>query len=342
MTSAAARYAENHADNTVTCLLCPHHCRVKEGMDGRCHSRGVRQGVLCALGYGKISSAHEDPMEKKPLYHFLPGTSIFSLGGWGCNLRCIFCQNWTISQKSIEAAGDTVTPSDVIKAAQKYQSRSIAYTYNEPLINIEFVAECAVLARRSGLANVLVTNGFIEESPARDILPFIDALNVDIKSMEDDFYRKHCGGELAPVLNFCVLAHQTGCHVEITNLVIPGLNDAPDLFDRLAGWISREMDRSVPLHLSAYHPDYKLSNPPTPATTLIDAARRCKKQLDFVYIGNVGTTEGQNTVCPHCAEEWIRRRGYGVQIVGIHEGHCRGCGMVSGVVVAEGYRPRSR
>jgi pyruvate formate lyase activating enzyme len=280
-----AEYQEA-TDWGIKCLLCPRLCLITEGGRGFCRIRGVVDGELRALGYGQISSAQLDPIEKKPLNEFHPGSMIYSIGGWGCNLGCQFCQNWSISQ-DFKIKEGTVSPAAVVRAAEASDSIGIAYTYNEPLISIEYLLDCAQLAHENGLVNVLVTNGYINKAPADAVLPFIDALNIDIKSMDDSFYGEHCLGGVRPVLDFAVSAASFGCHVEITNLVIPGLNDEESSFAQLAEWISGNLGKSVPLHLSAYRPEYKMSVDRTSIDALLRAREICRKQLDSVYLGNV-------------------------------------------------------
>ncbi len=320
-----ADFAHVLADGRIECGLCPHRCILIEGQVGRCHVRGVRGRRLCALGYGALSATHVDPVEKKPLYHFLPGEQIFSVGGWGCNLACAFCQNWEISQQFPENVPPRTDPAAVVAQALNSGCRMIAYTYNEPLTGFEFVRDCARLARGAGLKNVLVTNGYVEVEPAAELLPLLDALNVDIKSMDDAFYRQQCHASLAPVLRFCQLARRAGCHLELTNLVIPGLNDRPELFDRLAEWVAETLGSVTPLHLSAYHPDYRAQEPPTPVVTLVDARARCRAKLAYVYVGNVASGLGQDTTCPACGATLVMRRGYQIELTGIRKGACAGC-----------------
>ena len=323
---------QSQLDNgRIRCDLCPHRCVLSEGEDGRCRARGVRNGSLEALYYGVVSSAGLDPVEKKPLYHFHPGGTILSIGGWGCNLGCEFCQNWTISQQAGEG-GKSFTPSHVAADAVKLESVGIAYTYNEPLVGYEFVRDCAVEVREAGLANVLVTNGFLERVPAEQILPLVDALNIDIKSMDDEFYRKTCHGRLDPVLRFSERAVRAGCHVEITNLVVPGLNDGEERFAKLAEWIRVNLGRKTPLHLSAYHPQYKMDREATPVDMLELAHGVCRQSLDYVYVGNVRTGSGQDTACPGCGAVLIARRGYHAEIRGIEHGACRGCRRAADVI----------
>lgn len=316
----------------IQCELCPHHCVIAEKKTGLCGIRRVDDGGLVAAGYGRLSSLHNDPIEKKPLFHFHPGSEIFSIGGWGCNFACRFCQNWQISQ-AVNAQAQSFRPDEVVQAARDQDSPGIAYTYNEPLINYEFVRDCAQLARSAGLFNVLVTNGFIEEKPAAELLPLIDALNIDIKSMDEAFYKQQCRGALAPVLRFARQAVAEGCHVEITNLLIPGLNDGEEQAGQVSAWMAVNLGRMTPLHLSAYHPEYKMDVPSTPPTVLERAFVHCKRDLAYVYMGNVMTSAGQNTLCPQCARELIVRQGYTMRIVGIINRACRHCGRPADVVM---------
>ncbi len=300
-----------------------------EGREGRCRVRGVRQGELVALGYGAVSSFQVDPIEKKPLYHYYPGRPIFSVGGWGCNLSCSFCQNWTISQRGVPD-GRSYTPESVVDAAG--DSIGIAYTYNEPLVGYEFVYDTALLARERGLKNILVTNGHINPDPAAELLPLVDALNIDVKSMNPEFYTKYCGADQAAVLSFAVQAHAAGCHVELTNLVIPTLNSNDGDLRRLADWVCDALSSGVPLHLSAYRPCYDLTIPPTPLKALDRAWEICSASLDYVYLGNVPTDRGSYTHCPGCGAVLIQRRGFRARVVGITDGCCTSCGRAADVV----------
>ncbi|MFC1497057.1 AmmeMemoRadiSam system radical SAM enzyme [Verrucomicrobiota bacterium] len=325
-----ARFWEKTDKGQLSCQLCPHNCLLADGKTGLCGVRRAQDGELKAIGYGLLSSSAMDPIEKKPLYHFHPGSNIFSIGGWGCNFKCDFCQNWTISQQIIEQS-DRYSPDEVVAKAAASDSIGIAYTYNEPLIAYEFVRDCARIARAKGLVNVLVTNGHINREPAAELLPLIDALNIDIKSMDSNFYREHCHGFLEPVLHFARQAVEAGCHVELTNLLIPGLNDNPDDIKSLAGWIGDNLDDGVPLHISAYRPQYKLKNPPTSMELLEQAYAICSKELSYVYIGNVIMGIGQDTLCSGCGEVLISRHGYSARVLAIDNGVCTACGAkVSG------------
>ena len=327
-----AEYWAVQPDGRVGCQLCPHHCQLKEGQTGLCRVRTVHGGVLRAMGYGLISSAHVDPIEKKPLYHFHPGAPIFSVGGWGCNFACVFCQNWTISQRL--EPGPRRAPEAIVEQARASGCALVAYTYNEPLVGFEFVRDCARLAHAAGLKNVLVTNGYVEPAPAAELLPLTAALNVDIKSIEEEFYHRQCRGTLAPVLQFCRQALAAGCHVELTNLVIPTLNDRLEQIERLAEWIAANLGPRVPLHLSAYRPEYKAEQPPTPPDTLLQALARCRNHLAYVYVGNVWAAEGQDTRCPACGHELVTRAGYRTALRGLRDGACAKCGQHADFVLA--------
>jgi pyruvate formate lyase activating enzyme len=328
-----AKYWHAEEDGHVRCDLCPHACRLAEGRAGLCRVRQARGGRLFAAGYGLVSSAHVDPIEKKPLYHYRPGAAVFSVGGWGCNFACDFCQNWTISQAA-DLGGTPAAPETVVGEARRSGSPGIAYTYNEPLVGCEFVADCARLARDAGLFNVLVTNGYVQPGPAAALLPLIDALNVDVKSMDDAFYRAHCRARLEPVLAFCRQAVAAGRHVEITNLVIPGLNDGDAQVAALAEWVRDELGPAVPLHLSGYHPQYRLRVPATPAATLQRARAICRRALRYVYLGNVIAEEGCDTDCPGCGATLVRRRGYRAAVTGLRDGACAACGRAAEIVAA--------
>lgn len=295
----------------------------------------MEEGRLVALGYGRVASAHLDPMEKKPLYHFYPGQPVFSIGGWGCSFSCSFCQNWSLSQQGPPRDGGEVHgPDAIIATADAHGANTIAYTYNEPLVNFEFVRDCAALAREQGLRNVLVTNGYINPEPAADLLPLIDALNVDIKCMDDDFYERQCGGTVQPVLDFCVQARRAGCHLEITNLLIPNLTDQTDQVEELAVWIREHLGEATPLHVSGYRPEYRLRTPATPRATLDRAWGTASAVLPYVYLGNVISDRGSSTHCPRCKAELIRRSGYAIQAVGLDEkAVCRGCGRRAEVIL---------
>ncbi|MCM8813060.1 MAG: AmmeMemoRadiSam system radical SAM enzyme [Candidatus Omnitrophica bacterium] len=281
-----AAYFSVLPEAVVRCELCPHHCIIRPGERGACRVRENQAGVLYARNYGVTTGIALDPVEKKTLAHFHPGEYILSAGTWGCNLKCFFCQNWRIAQAGEPECAQAITAAELIRQAQAAGSFGIAYTYNEPAVWFEFVRECAPAARQAGLDNVLVTNGYICREPLRELLPYIGAMNIDIKAMDDEFYRQRCRGSLAPVLETIITAKQH-CHVELTNLVIPTLNDRDEHFVRLADWISRYAGADTPLHVSRYFPCYRAALPPTPRETLERAYALARRKLKFVYVGNV-------------------------------------------------------
>lgn len=269
----------------VRCLLCPHYCLLKKGQTGRCGVRQNQDGRLYSLIYGETTSVANDPIEKKPLYHFYPGTFILSLGTKGCNLKCPWCQNWSISQ-DLTSPTKEITSQEIVEKAGQLNCLGIAYTYNEPFIWYEFVYDTARLAHQRGLKNVLVTNGYVNQKPLEEIIDFIDAMNIDVKSMEESFYNRYCQGKLGPVLKTAEFS-ATRCHIEITNLIIPTLNDSDENFQRLAEWIAQKLGEDVPLHFSRYFPAYKANLPATPIETLERAEAIARKILRYVYLGNV-------------------------------------------------------
>jgi len=318
------------ADGRIPCRLCPHECRIAEGKTGICRVRQNRAGVLYALTYAQVSSINLDPIEKKPLYHFHPGSWILSLGTLGCNLACAFCQNWEISQDTVRTRA--LTPQQAMDMAQREpRNIGLAYTYNEPLIWYEYVHDTAHLARDAGLKNVLVTNGYINEEPLRQLLPVIDAMNVDVKSYSEEFYRTLCKGKAAPVRRTVEIAHSAGCLVELTNLIIPGYNDAEADLRALVDWVAG-MDPTMPLHFSRYHPAYKLEAPATPVQTLETAYRIAKEKLQYVYLGNVVGAGGEDTQCPKCGSTVVSRRGFSARVTGLSEGKCAHCGAQINII----------
>lgn len=325
-----ARYVGADRAGRIVCGLCPHACVLGEGQAGRCHIRAVHAGRLVALGYGRVASAAMDPIEKKPLYHFHPGIGIFSLGGWGCNFACRFCQNWTLSQCAPPPDADFVAPARAIAAAVGAGAPAVAYTYNEPIVGIEYVLDCAVAARAAGLLNVLVTNGYIQHGPATDLLAVTDALNVDIKSMDEAFYQELCGAALRPVLAFCRQCAAAERHLEITHLVIPGRNDRDEQVARLAEWIAGELGPAVVLHLSAYRPEYQYDAPPTTAERLEQLYAVARARLAHVYLGNCATATGRDTLCAGCGQLLVDRRAYRGRVIGLRKDDsgvtCSACG----------------
>ncbi len=323
-----ARFYEKLGDKKVQCHLCPHECVIADGKKGVCRVRENQSGTLYSLIYQQLSSHSVDPVEKKPLYHFHPGSSAFSIGTIGCNLSCDFCQNWEISQGTVSTY--TMTSEEVVELTKHYGCESIAYTYNEPIIWYEFVYDTAVLAKKEGISNILVTNGFIREEPLRNLLPLIDALNIDVKAFTDAFYRKLCHAKLSPVLKTTEIAKKHSW-VEITTLLIPGENDSPEEIKALVDWVA-SLGAETPLHFSRYFPNYKLNLQSTPVETLERARSLALEKLRYVYIGNVWGHEGDNTYCYNCSEPLIRRRGFSVSVVGLKDTACKTCSAPIDVV----------
>jgi len=273
------------ADGNVNCGLCPCSCVISSGSFGACGVRGNKGGKGIVPFYGFISALAIDPIEKKPLYQFKPGSKILSIGFAGCNFRCPFCQNWHISQNT-DISGKWMQPGEIISAALKYDSPSIAYTYSEPLVHVEFILDCMALARKHGIANVLVTNGCIKPDAASAILKLMDAANVDLKSFSAETYKDLLYGDLQTVKNFIELAHNMGVHLEITTLVVPGLNDSDEELSDVLSFIA-SIDKKIPWHLTAYHPDYRWNAPPTDPAFLRQTAENARGKLSYVYTGNI-------------------------------------------------------
>ncbi len=315
-------YWTQHDDGKVACELCPHRCVIAPGRAGVCGVRRNEGGALVLPYYGRISSVAVDPIEKKPLYHFYPGSSILSVGFWGCNFHCPFCQNYSISQQ-VDDTADYLAPEDLADLAVRRGSFAVAYTYSEPLVHFEYVLKCAQAARERGLKNVLVSNGYINAEPAEELLPWLDAANIDLKTFQDDFYRREIGGGLADVKRFITQAARRVA-LEVTTLVIPAKNDSPEEIESIARFLAG-INPDIPLHLSCYYPVYKYSLPPTPPETVIHLAAAARRHLRYVYEGNVGRHE-TNTVCPGCGNLLIRRLGYSVSLPGVKAGACAQCG----------------
>jgi len=324
-----AEFYKNIDNDKLQCNLCPHYCILENQQTGICKVIINHKGKLYSENYGKISAYSFDPIEKKPLYHFYPGKEIFSIGSVGCNLRCQFCQNHEISQNGVNnnrKLHELSALSLVNIALRNKKNIGIAYTYNEPLVFYEFMKDTALPAKQSGLKNVMVTNGFINIEPLNKILKFIDAFSVDLKSFTNDFYKKITFSKLQPVLDTLKMIKESGNFLEITNLIIPSLNDDIDVFENMLKWISRELGKDTVLHLSRYFPKYKMDIQPTKPDMLINMYELAKTYLDFVYIGNLSTNVGQNTLCNNCDNLLIDRNGYHTNIVGLDEkGNCLNC-----------------
>jgi pyruvate formate lyase activating enzyme len=315
-------------EQQINCLLCPQGCKLNSGEKGFCKVRAHQDGKLITTNYGMVSSISLDPIEKKPLYHFYPGRPILSVGTIGCSLGCEFCQNWQISRE--EAPCKVVAPEELVTlAVDAYKndgSIGLAYTYSEPGVWFEFLMATMPLIREQGLKNVLVTNAFLNPEPWRDLLEWTDAANIDLKGFDENFYRRLCHGKLHPVLEN-IRAAVGEAHLELTSLIIPGANDQPEQIAAMAEWIAK-LDPEIPLHLSRYFPNYKLSIPATPPATMERAAEIARKYLKFVYLGNVGGSS--NTFCPDCKTVIIAREGYQTKTVA--SGKCPHCGRELKVV----------
>lgn len=317
----------------VRCEVCPKGCSIPEGAAGACNARVNRNGRITAKYYGRVSSIAIDPIEKKPLYHFHPGKSILSVGTVGCNLTCSFCQNWQISQR--EAETYKLYPEQLAElayeAAREQNSVGVAYTYSEPVVWYEYVLDSAQAVKGKGLVNVLVTNGTISSKPLDRMLPYIDAVNIDVKAFTDKFYDEQCGGRLEWVKR-TVEALAGKVHIEITSLIIPDLNDSNDEIKGMCKWIS-SINPDIPLHLSRYFPRHLLKKPPTPIETLFKAREIAGDYLRFVYIGNTDLDDVSDTICPKCGQSLIKRSYYSVAVAGLDsQGFCKVCGYESSIV----------
>lgn len=322
-----ALWYEKLEKQRVLCVLCPHRCRLKPGAPGICRVRYNKEGVLYTRNYGQSSPPALDPMEKKPLYHFHPGSLILSVGTFGCNFQCSFCQNWHLAHE--DPVLYQISPTELAELTLSYQQNNsigLSYTYSEPTIWFEQVLETAQIIHQQGMKNVLVTNGFIEQEPLAELLPYMDAFNIDIKGFNLDFYRKIIKGDYRPVLETAKTAFQAGKHVEITTLLIPGLNDDEKEIQALVAWIAEELGPQVPFHISRYSPAYKLDLPPTPLDTLIKAQEIAQEKLHYVYLGNAPRLQASNTFCPQCGELVIERTGYGIRVLGLAGSSCAFCG----------------
>ena len=318
----------------VKCRLCPNGCILNEGDRGRCRDRVNFKGRLYTLVYGNPCAVHIDPIEKKPLFHFLPGSFAFSIATAGCNLRCKYCQNWEISQfppeetKNYDLMPENLVRAVTLERKKNERLRSIAYTYSEPTVFYEYMSDTARISKREGIRNVVITAGYINEKPLKELAKEVDAIKIDLKGFNERFYREVVEGELERVLKSCKISYKKAKCFEIVNLVVPTLNDSLDEIRELSRWIKENLSRDVPLHFSRFYPRYKLKNlPPTPLETLKKAREIALEEgLNFVYIGNVPHGEHENTYCPKCGKLLIERIGYFVKENNIIEGRCKFCG----------------
>lgn len=323
-------------EDAVKCKLCCHKCRINEGKSGICGMRVNRGGTLYAENYAKVVAEAVDPIEKKPLYHFLPGTNVYSLGGLGCNFHCLHCQNWQISQDhDLSGMYKTISPEEGVRRAKSAGCRSIAWTYNEPTIWHEYAKDMGNLAKKESLGTVYVTNGYMTEEALDELSPMLDAFRIDLKSFSDQFYKRICGARLQPVLDSTIRAKELGMHIETVTLVIPGLNDSMEEMSALVDWVLENLGPDVPMHFTAFHPDYRMTElSPTPVKTLEkihDMA--AEKGVRYVYTGNVPSHRYNNTYCPECGNLLIGRSGFSSGITGLNGTSCNKCGAKIPVVL---------
>ncbi|MFZ5515537.1 MAG: AmmeMemoRadiSam system radical SAM enzyme [Candidatus Zhuqueibacterota bacterium] len=331
-----ARYYEKLPNRKIRCQLCPRECVIDDMETGYCGVRENHGGVYYTLVYGKPCTANIDPIEKKPLFHFLPGTDAFSIATVGCNVLCKFCQNWQISQaRPDQVPSMDMPPTRVAETAGKHRCASIAYTYTEPVIFSEYMFDSAKAGHVKKIKSVMISNGYIKPEPMKDLCTVLDAVKIDLKSFTEDFYQKMVNGHLQPVLDTLVLVKQSGVWLEIVYLIIPTLNDGTQELRHMCQWINKELGPDVPIHFSRFYPQYRLKNlPPTPVETLTTAREiALDSGLHYAYIGNVPGNTGENTYCPHCQALLIRRMGYTVVQNSLAQvNHCSKCGeAIAGV-----------
>ena len=337
---AATRYWNLLEDGRVQCELCPRACRLREGQRGLCFVRGRRGGAVVLLTYGRSSGFCVDPIEKKPLNHFLPGTTVFSFGTAGCNLACRFCQNWDISKsREMDTLAAAASPEEIAAAAERLGCASVAFTYNDPVIFLEYAVDAADACRERGIKTVAVTAGYVCPEPRAELFAHMDAANVDLKAFSDDFYRRVCGGSLRPVLDTLeYLVAETDVWLEITTLLIPRHNDSDHELDRMTRWGVEHLGPDVPWHFTAFHPDYRMLDvPPTPRETLARARSiALANGVRHAYTGNVLDREGGSTWCHRCGALAIEREAYRIGVFAVTgAGRCKGCGArIPGVFAA--------
>jgi pyruvate formate lyase activating enzyme len=325
-----ARYWHRLDDGRIQCDVCPRECRLREGQRGFCFVRACEEGELVLTTYGRSSGFCVDPIEKKPLDHFLPGTSVLSFGTAGCNLGCKFCQNWDISKsREWDTLADAASPQAIAETARRLGCRSVAFTYNDPVIFLEYAVDVADACHALGVKTVAVTAGYVSPGAREELFSHMDAANVDLKAFSDDFYETVCGGRLQPVLDTLEhVARETDVWLEVTTLLIPGLNDSDEEIGGLASWIRDRLGADVPLHFSAFHPDWKLRDrPPTPPETLTRAREIARAEgLHHVYTGNVHDPAGQSTYCAACGALLVQRDWYEIGAWNLESGCCPACG----------------
>lgn len=328
LTAKEASWWEAAGDGRVQCTLCPRGCRVSDGQRGYCGVRENRGGTYYTLIYGRPCTYHNDPVEKKPLFHYLPGTKAFSVATAGCNIECVFCQNWNISQAlPEELTAFDLPPEKVVEAAKAAGSAMIAHTYNEPTVTYEYMIDCARKGREAGIPAVMISNGFIREGPMRELSKVLGAVKIDLKAFTEKFYSETCHGRLGPVLDTLKVLKDEGIWFEIVVLLVTGLNDSAEEIKKMTGWVVSELSPDVPVHFSRYFPTYKLRLPQTPVATLERAWETAKSEgCNYVYIGNISLPGKADTVCPGCGEVLVKRLGFLVRSNRIADGKCPKCG----------------
>lgn len=323
-------------DGRIECGLCPHSCKIGPGKRGICGVRENRDGVLYSLIYGKASSIHVDPIEKKPFFHFKPGDRVLSLGSIGCTFRCQNCQNYTISQAEFGEFGlEDVSSEDVLETCKRSGCKGVSWTYNEPTIWHEFSSDASILAKKNGYHTDYVTNGFIQGAPLRELVECIDAMNIDVKSFREEFYKRVCRASLRPVLDAAEMAHRLGIHVELTYLVIPGKNDSEAELRDFSRWVTESLSPNVPVHFTRFHPDYMMMDVQSTPIKTLDLAFKIAKQegLRFPYTGNVPGDDRENTYCPKCGKLVIGRMGFAVVEMRAEGSRCPACGEDLNLIV---------
>ncbi|MFC1800110.1 AmmeMemoRadiSam system radical SAM enzyme [Candidatus Eisenbacteria bacterium] len=326
-----ARYYTKLDDNWISCQVCPRGCAVADGKKGFCRVRTNREGKYYSSVYGRACTYHVDPIEKKPLFHFMPGTTAFSIATVGCNLDCKFCQNWEISQEHPENVDAyELKPAKVVEAAKQFDAPTIAYTYTEPIVWFEYALDCVRAGHDAGLRSVMVSAGYMNREPMVEVAGEMDAIKIDLKSISGDYYKDICSATLEPVLSTLATIKETGTWLEIVNLMVPTLNDSDEDVERLCKWVKENLGSDVPVHFTRFYPTYKLKNlPPTPVST-VEKAREIAlaNGINYPYVGNVPSGHpGESTYCPGCGEMVIKRVGYRVLSITLEDGKCPSCGI---------------
>jgi pyruvate formate lyase activating enzyme len=316
-------------DSYMECYMCPHYCKIMSGKFGLCRGRRNDEGKLWAITYGETTSIALDPIEKKPLYHFYPGSHILSIACNSCNMRCPFCQNWEISQAEVRT--QNIPPDVLVKIFKEHPSIGVAYTYTEPLMWFEYLLDAGELIHQAGGKNVLVTNGLINKDPLVELLPMIDAMNIDLKTMNPDTYKKILHGDLDTVKQTIEIA-RAHCHIEITNLLVTGLNNKKKDIDALIDYVA-SIDKNIPVHFSRYYPNYEYDKPPTSIKIIEYAYENARKKLNYVYIGNAPAEDGAHTFCPKCGNLLIERLHYRALVKGLDNNKCAQCGTEINIVI---------